>query len=128
MPTTPQQIDLWRTDAGEHQRLEFKEAKERFDPDKLNRYCVALANEGGGHVVLGIADAPPRPVVGTCAFPNLVRTAERIFTAVGFRVDVDEVLHCRGSLCTVARRSSRQGSTRWATAVTQWASRASFVS
>ena len=48
MSTTPDQIDLWRRSASEHQRLEFKEAKSQFDNRKLYKYCVALANEGGG--------------------------------------------------------------------------------
>jgi predicted HTH transcriptional regulator len=62
MTTTPQQIDLWRQAPTEHQRLEFKEAKSQYDAEKLNRYCVAIANEGGGHFVLGVADVPPRLV------------------------------------------------------------------
>jgi hypothetical protein len=41
MNTTPQQIDLWRQATSEHQRLEFKEAKQQFDTRKLNEYCVA---------------------------------------------------------------------------------------
>jgi len=49
MSTTPAQIDLWRGVASEHQRLEFKEAKLQFDNNKLYRYCVALANEGGAY-------------------------------------------------------------------------------
>lgn len=96
MATTPQQIDLWRQALTEHQRLEFKEAKTQFDTAKLNRYCVAIANEGGGHLVLGVADARPRPVVGTRAFQDVVAAAERLFTAVGFRVDVEELAHPDG--------------------------------
>lgn len=96
MTTTPQQIDLWRQASTEHQRLEFKEAKSQYDTEKLNRYCVAIANEGGGHFVLGVADVPPRPVVGTRAFPDVVGTAEKLFTAVGFRVDLEEVAHPAG--------------------------------
>jgi len=57
---------------------------------------VALANEGGGYLVLGVADQPPRPVVGTQAFQNLVATADRTFQAVGFRVDIEEVAHPDG--------------------------------
>lgn len=60
MRTTVQQIDLWRQAPSEHQRLEFKEAKEQFDSRKLAEYCVALANEGGGVLLLGVADRPPR--------------------------------------------------------------------
>jgi len=96
MPTTPAQIDLWRTSPSEHQRLEFKEAKNQFDTQKLYRYCVALANEGGGHLVLGIADQPPRKVVGTHAFNNPVDMAAKLFQALGFRVDIEEVAHPDG--------------------------------
>lgn len=96
MPTTPEQIDLWRRSASEKPRLEFKEAKAQFDNRKLNEYCVAMANEGGGFLVLGVADKPPRPVVGTQAFRDPVVMAERLFEAVGFRVDIEEVMHPEG--------------------------------
>jgi len=96
MPTTPAQIDLWRASTSEHQRLEFKEAKTQFDNRKLYEYCVALANEGGGHLLLGVADKPPRAVVGTAAFNNPVAMAEKLFEAVGFRVDIEEVHHPDG--------------------------------
>jgi ATP-dependent DNA helicase RecG len=94
--TTPEQIDLWRQSPSEHQRLEFKEAKTQLDNDRLFRYCVALANEGGGFLVLGVGDRPPRPVVGTRAFNDPVAMAEKLFQAVGFRVDIEEVAHPEG--------------------------------
>lgn len=96
MSITPEQIDLWRTVRSETQNLEFKEAKNQFDSKKLFKYCVALANEGGGYLVLGIADKLPREVVGSQAFPDLIATASKVFQAVGFRVDVEEVLHDDG--------------------------------
>lgn len=96
MPTTPEQINLWRQAASEHQRLEFKEAKNQFDNRKLYEYCVAIANEGGGILLLGVANKPPRPVVGTHAFNNPVEMAEKLFTAVGFRVEIEEVGHPDG--------------------------------
>lgn len=96
MPTTPAQIDLWRGLPSETQRLEFKEAKTGFDNQKLYRYCVALANEGGGYMLLGVADKRPRPVVGTQAFNDPVAMAEKLFQAVGFRVDIEEVAHPDG--------------------------------
>src|SRR5581483_6716715 len=95
MPTTPQQIDLWRQ-SPERQRLEFKEAKNQFDFEKLCAYCVAIANEGGGTMLFGVADQPPRPVVGTNACNNPVGMAEKLFTTLGFRVDVEEVNHLDG--------------------------------
>jgi predicted HTH transcriptional regulator len=60
LSTAPEQIDLWRQTATEHQRREFKEAKNQFDTRKLSEYCVALANEGGGALLLGVADRPPQ--------------------------------------------------------------------
>lgn len=70
MSITADQIDLWRSNASETQNLEFKEARQQYDTTKLCRYCVAIANEGGGHLVLGIADKLPRPVVGSAAFAD----------------------------------------------------------
>ncbi|MFA6291400.1 MAG: ATP-binding protein [Victivallales bacterium] len=96
MSTTIEQINLWRSVQSEHQRLEFKEAKTQFDNSKLYKYCVAIANEGGGNLLLGIEDKPPRKVVGTAAFNNPVEMAEKLFQAVGFRVDIEEVLHPDG--------------------------------
>lgn len=96
MDTTPEQIDLWRRSPSENQRLEFKEAKMQFDNRRLYEYCVALANEGGGRLLLGISNKPPRPVVGTQAFNDPVAMAEKLFHAVGFRVDIEEVAHPDG--------------------------------
>jgi len=91
MSVTADHIDRWRAAPSEHQHLEFKEAKTQYDWKKLLEYCVALANEGGGHLVLGIADKPPRPVVGTAAYSNEISTAEQIFNTLSFRVDVASV-------------------------------------
>lgn len=108
--TTPEQIDLWRSSPSETQRLEFKEAKTQFDNQRLYRYCVALANEGGGQLILGVADKPPRPVVGTAAFNNVVEMAEKLFEAVGFRVDIEEVAHPDGRVVVFHVPSRPRGS------------------
>jgi ATP-dependent DNA helicase RecG len=94
--TTVLQIDAWRATRSEHQRLEFKEAKVQFDNRKLYKYCVALANEGGGHLLLGIEDKPPRKVVGSAAFNDPVEMAAKMFQVLGFRVNIEEVLHPDG--------------------------------
>jgi ATP-dependent DNA helicase RecG len=96
MTTTPKQIDAWRAVRSEHQNLEFKEAKSQFDNQKLYRYCVAIANEGGGYLLLGVEDKPPRKVVGTGAFNNPVDMAAKLFHALKFRVEIEEVLHPDG--------------------------------
>lgn len=110
MPTTPAQINLWRGLHSETQRLEFKEAKTQFDNQKLYRYCVALANEGGGILLLGIADKPPRQVVGTQAFNDPVAMAEKLFQAVGFRVDIEAVAHPDGRVLVFHIPSRPRGS------------------
>lgn len=94
--TTPEQINLWRSTPSEHQRLEFKEAKTQFDFRNLCKYCVALANEGGGQLLFGIGDRPPHPVVGSAAVNNPIGMAEKLFQSLGFRVDVEAVTHPEG--------------------------------
>ena len=57
----------------EDEHLEFKEATNHFHFGTLVKYCAALANEGGGRIVLGVTDKRPRKVVGSRAFKNLER-------------------------------------------------------
>jgi len=83
----------------ETEPLEFKEAKQQFDTTKLLRYCVALSNEGGGHLVLGVTNKPPRQVVGTKAFPSeqaINNIKARIVDKLRLRVDICEVNHANG--------------------------------
>lgn len=93
---TIEQINIWLQTARENQNLEFKEAKSGFDDDKLFKYCVAIANEGGGYLILGVSDAPPRHVVGSAAYPDMIAIAEKIFKHVGFRVEAEEAFHRDG--------------------------------
>lgn len=109
MHTTPEQIDLWRQSVSEYQRLEFKEARGQFDNHRLFQYCIALANEGGGHLVLGIADKLPRPVVGTQAFRNPIATEEKLLQVLGFRVDLEEVAHPEGRVLVIHVPSRPRG-------------------
>lgn len=68
MPITLDTLTRWLQAPAETERLEFKGAKQQFDSAKLMRYFIALANEGGGQVVLGVSDKLPRRVVGSaCA-------------------------------------------------------------
>ena len=82
--------------AKEDERLEFKEAKTRFDFKKLVNYCVALANEGGGRMILGVTDRRPRAVVGTRAFRDLERTKAGLIERLRLRLDVEELQHPDG--------------------------------
>lgn len=98
MTITVDQINLWLITPTETQNLEFKEAKTGFDDKRLYQYCVGIANEGGGHLVLGITDRAPRKVVGTNTYQNTISTEEKIFQKIGFRVDVKEVTHPDGRI------------------------------
>lgn len=77
----------------ENEHLEFKEAGGRnFKFDRLLEYCVALANEGGGNLVLGVTDKQPRVISGTECFSNPDKISHDILNKLRFRVDVYEIL------------------------------------
>jgi ATP-dependent DNA helicase RecG len=65
---TSAQLLPW-LDAPEGEHLEFKEAKTRYDFDELTKYCVALANEGGGRMVLGVTNKPSFRACGSRYLP-----------------------------------------------------------
>lgn len=95
--TTPlDQLDRWLRLPAENEHLEFKEAKRSFDFEKLLDYCVALANELGGKLILGVSNAPPRQVVGTAAYPDVQDVREKVFHSLRRRIEVEEVLHPDG--------------------------------
>lgn len=97
--TTLDTLARWLTVPAETEHLEFKEAKQQFDTTKLLRYCVALANEGGGHFVLGVTDKPPRRVIGTHAFATTTALNDikaRIVEKLRIRVEVVELHHPDG--------------------------------
>ncbi len=81
----------------------------QYDWTKLQKYCVAIANEGGGALILGVEDAPPRRVVGTAAFQNPVETAERLYQALHFRVDIETVVHPDGRVLVFTIPGRPQG-------------------
>ncbi len=91
-------IDILQTwmNAREDEHLEFKEAKKNFHFETLVKYCVALANEGGGRMILGVTDKLPRKVVGSQAFSNLERTKAGLIDRVRLRIDVEEIQHPDG--------------------------------
>ena len=92
-------VEQWLNAPTETEHLEFKEAKQQYDTTKLLKYCVALANEGGGHIVLGVTDKPPRRVVGSQAFLSqsaLNKIKAFIVEKLRFRVDTTELQHPDG--------------------------------
>lgn len=87
---TPEQVYQWCAQK-EGERLEFKAATSDFRLERLLGYMVALANEGGGRLLLGIQEKPNRHVVGTRAFGDLDAVKKTALDKLGFRIDVDEV-------------------------------------
>lgn len=89
------QLHAW-LGAGEDEHLEFKEAKNRYDFEELVKYCVALANEGGGTMILGVTDKRPRRVVGSQAFSDLERTKAGLIERLRLRIDACAISHPHG--------------------------------
>lgn len=100
LPTTPDQLHEWLR-APEGSRLEFKEAKNRYDFEKLVDYCVALANEGGGKIILGVTDQRPRRICGSRAFSEPGRTEAGLFERLQQRIPVEEMLLPEGRVLVV---------------------------
>lgn len=93
--TSLEEFNKWLTHH-EDAHLEFKKAAIQFDKDKdLPDYCAALANEGGGKLILGVTDE--RIVVGTKAFAGKYnRLSNELLDKLGIRVDVEEFYHPQG--------------------------------
>ena len=93
-------IDLHRLQellgSRENEHLEFKEAKNAFEFDNLVKYCAALANEGGGLMILGVTDKHPRKIVGSQAFENLERTKAGLVKRLHLRVEAAAIDHPDG--------------------------------
>jgi ATP-dependent DNA helicase RecG len=79
-------------DERENEHLEFKEAKSTFHFEKLVEYCAALANEGGGQMILGVTDQMPRKIVGTSAFTPPERTVAELVRRLRLKVRVEELI------------------------------------
>ena len=83
----------------ENEHLEFKEAKSLFSVlggDKKNRksvlgYCVALGNEGGGKLILGVSDKKPRKVIGTLALSNFGDVKSKIYQKLNLKIEMQEI-------------------------------------
>ena len=95
MTVSMQELQTWMN-AKEDEHLEFKEAKPGFNFERLLKYCVAFANEGGGRLILGVTDKRPRTVVGSRAFRNLERTKADLTQHLRLRLDVEEIQHPDG--------------------------------
>ena len=111
MITTPVQLAELLA-APEGTRIEFKSATGGYHFDKLIEYCVAIANEGGGKIILGVSDERPRTVVGTSAFAEPGRTEAGLHERLGHRVPVEE-LHRDGKRILIVHVPGRLPGTAW---------------
>jgi len=88
-------LEQWMRDT-EGENLEFKSARNNFHFDELTQYSVALANEGGGKIILGVSDARPRQVVGSNAFNQPERTRAGLNQRLHLGVTFEEIQHPNG--------------------------------
>lgn len=93
--TTVDDFNVWLTRL-EDDNLEFKTAKNSYSRDKdLPDYCAALANEGGGKLILGVNNR--RDVVGSKAYEGTYNTLSHdLLSKIKIRVDVEELMHPKG--------------------------------
>lgn len=84
---------------GEH--CEFKEWKTKDDFDGLTKYACALANEGGGTIVLGVADQRPRRIVGTQVWPHLEATRKSLNQRIHLTSHWEEFLTSEGRVLVI---------------------------
>jgi ATP-dependent DNA helicase RecG len=93
--TAIEQLEAWMAGT-EDEHIEFKTAERSFSFDDTVDYCIALANERGGKVVLGVTNKPPRRVLGSQAFLDVGRTKMSLLDKLRFRVDIEEIQHQNG--------------------------------
>lgn len=88
--TSAEEFKYWLAEP-EDSRIEFKSAANNYQFEKLVDYCVALANEGGGKIILGATDRRPRSVVGTQAFSEPGRTEAGLYERLRRRIPIEEM-------------------------------------
>jgi len=109
--STPEQIARWLAEP-EGERLEFKTAQNNYHFERLVEYCVALANEGGGKIILGVSDLRPRRVIGTAAFAEPGRTEAGLHERLHHRIPIEETRYQDARLLIVHVPARLQG-TAW---------------
>ena len=109
--STAEQIARWLSEP-EGERLEFKSARTSYPFEKLVDYCVALANEGGGVVLLGATDERPRQVVGTAAFAEPGRTEAGLYQRLRHRIPIEEATY-QDKRLLIVHVPSRLPGTAW---------------
>ncbi|TSD02356.1 MAG: transcriptional regulator [Parcubacteria group bacterium Athens0714_25] len=90
--TTDEQFKKWLEES-EGMNLEFKKAENSFSKTKnLPDYCAAIANEGGGKLILGVDNN--KNMFGTSAFLGTSDgLSHYLLQNLGIRVDVEEKIY-----------------------------------
>ena len=96
MNTNIEELEELIQKPSEDEHLEFKHWESREDDSQVGRYCVALANEGGGRLIIGVTDKRPRRILGTQAYPDVGKITFKLLQKLKFRVDVQELNHPQG--------------------------------
>lgn len=104
----------WLVAPAEVEGLEFKEAKITFSKAEVARYTAAIGNEGGGWLVLGVTDKPPRTVVGTSAFiddPSRNKLKQHVYDKLRIAIEVHVIDHEDGQVVAISIPSRPRGET-----------------
>ncbi|MGZ8845319.1 MAG: ATP-binding protein [Pyrinomonadaceae bacterium] len=106
MPTTIEELEEWMQVPKETEGLEFKAAKNGYNGEKFLDYCLAIANERGGKLILGVTDKPPRTVCGTPAVNDTGGMQEKVFNTLHFDVRIEVLNHPDGRvvICHIPSR------------------------
>lgn len=83
---------LWGT---ENAALEFKEARGNFSDGERSDYCAALANMGGGRLLLGVSNN--KKIVGTSVYRRTInKVPQEVYQQIGITAIVEEIKHSKG--------------------------------
>lgn len=91
----------------EGNNLEFKSATDSYRLEKAIEYAAALANEGGGYLILGVND--DRVVLGTKAFDDVMEVERRIFETIRIKVQVRQLAYRSLRVLVLAIPARRKG-------------------
>ncbi len=71
----------------ESESLEFK--RSLLSRKQIGEYAVGIGNQGGGWLIMGVSDAPPRQIVGLAqlSISDLQRIRDGVLDATGIRVE-----------------------------------------
>lgn len=75
--------------------LEFKEARGNFSDGERSDYCAAIANMGGGRLLLGVSNS--KEIVGTNVYQGTInKIPQQVYQQIGITVVIEDVQHPKG--------------------------------